>query len=82
MLNRKQTMVLTVLNVVELILLVAALITFTIIFKIVEEPMRYLFILGDIYVIYSFNKSLNSLEELLNKKEKKQTTKAITEVSI
>ena len=69
MLNRKQTMVLTVLNVIELILLVAALITFTIIFKIVEEPMRYLFILGDIYVIYSFSKILSNLEKIMQKKQ-------------
>lgn len=69
MLNRKQTMVLTVLNVVELILLVAALITFTIIFKIVEEPMRYLFILGDIYVIYSFSRVLSNLEKIMQKKQ-------------
>ena len=69
MLNRKQTMVLTVLNVVELILLVAALITFTIIFKILEEPMRYLFILGDIYVIYSFSKILSNLEKIMQKKQ-------------
>jgi hypothetical protein len=69
MLNRKQTMVLTVLNIVELILLVAALITFTIIFKIVEEPMRYLFILGDIYVIYSFSKILSNLEKIMQKKQ-------------
>ena len=69
MLNRKQTMVLTILNVVELILLVAALITFTIIFKIVEEPMRYLFILGDIYVIYSFSKILSNLEKIMQKKQ-------------
>ena len=70
MLNRKQTMVLTVLNVVELILLVAALITFTIIFKIVEEPMRYLFILGDIYVIYSFSRILSNLEKIMQKKQR------------
>ena len=69
MLNRKQTMVLTVLNVVELILLVAALITFTIIFKILEEPMRYLFILGDIYVIYSFSRILSNLEKIMQKKQ-------------
>lgn len=69
MLNRKQEMVLTVLNVIELILLVAALITFTIIFKIVEEPMRYLFILGDIYVIYSFSKILSNLEKVMQKKQ-------------
>lgn len=69
MLNRKQTMVLTVLNVVELILLVAALITFTIIFKIVEEPMRYVFILGDIYVIYSFSRILSNLEKIMQKKQ-------------
>lgn len=69
MLNRKQEMVLTILNVVELILLVAALITFTIIFKIVEEPMRYLFILGDIYVIYSFSKILSNLEKVMQKKQ-------------
>ena len=69
MLNRKQTMVLTILNVVELILLVAALITFTIIFKIVEEPMRYLFILGDIYVIYSFSRILSNLEKIMQKKQ-------------
>lgn len=69
MLNRKQTMVLTVLNVIELILLVAALITFTIIFKIVEEPMRYLFILGDIYVIYSFSRILSNLEKIMQKKQ-------------
>lgn len=68
MLNRKQEIVLTILNIVELIILVTALITFTIVFKIVEEPMRYLFILGDIYVIYSFSKVLSNLEKTMQNK--------------
>lgn len=82
MLNKRERKVIIILDIIEILLLVVALIVFTSIFKLVEEPMRYLFLLGDAYVIYSFSKTLNNLEELINKKEKKQTTKGITEVSI
>ncbi len=82
MLNKKERKVIVALDIIEVLLLLVSLIIFTVVFKLVEEPIRYLFLIGDVYVIYSFNKSLNSLEELLNKKEKKQTTKTITEVSI
>ena len=82
MLNKREKKTLITLDIVELILLLASLIVFTVIFKVVEEPIRYVFLFGDAYVIYSFSKTLNSLEKLLEKKEKEKQTKVITEISI
>ena len=82
MLNKKEKRVIIALDIVEVLLLLTALIIFTIVFRIVEEPIRYLFLAGDLCIIYSFNKALNSLGELITKKEKKQTVSGITEVSI
>ncbi len=82
MLNKKEKRVLVTLDTVELVLLFVGLILFTVIFKLVEEPMRYLFLVGDAYIVYAFSKTLTNLEELISKKEKKQTTKVVTEVSI
>lgn len=69
MLNTKQKLILTILNVIELFLLVIALIILTIVFKIVEEPIRYLFMFGNVYVIYSFSKSLANLENIVQRNE-------------
>ena len=83
MLNKKEKRVLVTLDIVELILLFVGLILFTIIFKLVEEPMRYLFLIGDAYIVCSFSKTLTGLEELISKKETQtKTTKLAKEVSI
>ena len=82
MLNKKEKRVLVTLDTVELVLLFVGLVLFTVIFKLVEEPMRYLFLVGDAYIVYASSKTLTNLEELISKKEKKQNTKVVTEVSI
>ena len=81
MLNTKQKLILTILNVIELFLLVIALIILTIVFKIVEEPIRYLFILGNIYVIYSFSKSLSNFENIIQRNETNESSR-MEQVSI
>ena len=83
MLNKKEKRVLMALDVIELILLLAALIIFTVIFRLVEEPIRYVFLVGDIFVIYGFSKALNNIEEMIDKKNKKtEKSKVIPEISI
>lgn len=82
MLNKKQKKVLITLDIVELIVLLITLIIFTIAFRLIEEPVRYAFLLGDIYVIYSFSKALTSIENMLEKRNKKSnTSKVISEIS-
>lgn len=81
MLNTKQKLILTILNVIELFLLVIALIILTIVFKIVEEPIRYLFMLGNVYVIYSFSKSLANLENIAQRNETNKSSR-MEQVSI
>ncbi len=83
MLNKKEKRVLMALDVIELILLLTALIIFTVIFRLVEEPIRYAFLVGDIFVIYAFSKALNNIEEMIDKKNKKtEKSKVIPEISI
>ena len=42
------------LEILEFILSVLAIIVFTIVFRLESSSIRYLFLLGDVYVIYSF----------------------------
>ncbi len=52
-------------DIVELILLIVALFVFTIVFKIVGNHIRYLFLMGDLFVVYTFSKTLSSFENHL-----------------
>ena len=52
-------------DIIELVLLVILLFTFTIVFKLVGNNIRYLFLMGDIFVIYTFSKTLSSFENHL-----------------
>ena len=83
MLNKREKKVLITLDIVELLLLFIALIIFTIVFKIVEEPIRYVFLIGDIFVITSFSKSLTRMEEMLEKrKEIRKKSQLVSEISV
>ena len=83
MLNKKQKRVLITLDIVELIVLLITLIVFTVSFRLIEEPLRYVFLLGDIYVIYSFSKTLKRIEEVIEKRNsKKENSNIIPEISI
>ena len=83
MLNKKEKRVLIALDIVELILLLTALIVFTVIFRLVEEPIRYAFLIGDILIICAFSKSLNNIEEMIEKRnEKLEKAKAVPEISL
>ena len=83
MLNKREKKVLITLDIVELLLLFIALIIFTIVFKIVEEPIRYVFLIGDIFVITSFSKSLTRMEEMLEtRKEIRKKSQLVSEISV
>ena len=68
MLNKKEKRNLLFLEIVEFILSILAIIVFTIIFRLEVRNIRYLFLLGDFYVIYSFAKTISSLEAKIEKK--------------
>ncbi len=57
--------VLLIMDIIEIILLIVALFVFTIVFKIVGSSIRYLFLIGDLFVVYTFSKTLSSLENHL-----------------
>lgn len=83
MLNKKEKKVLITLDIVELVVLLISLIVFTIAFRLIEEEVRYAFLLGDIYVIYSFSKVLTSIENMLEKRNtKNNNSKVVTEISV
>ena len=77
MLNKKQKNILLFLDIVEVLLCLVALIIFTIIFRLDTSNIRYLFLLGDIYVIYSFSKALSSLEVKVQKRVLKNSKSKI-----
>ena len=68
MLQKKEKQVLFFLEIVEFILSVLAIVIFTLIFRLETRSIRYLFLIGDIYVIYSFSKVVSSLETKIEKK--------------
>ena len=65
MLNKKENKIVIGLDIVQLILLFFTLIVFTFVYKIVAEPVRYVFLLGDVFLIYGFSKTLESIEKHL-----------------
>ncbi len=73
MLNKKQKKSLFILDIIEFIFSVIAIIIFTLIFRLDESNIRYLFLLGDFYVIYSFSKTISSLETKIQKSNIKKS---------
>jgi len=87
MLNEKEKKTLFFLEIVEFILSMVAIVIFTLIFRLEVRAIRYLFLLGDIYVIYSFAKTIPSLEakieeKLLKEKQKEPVLEAMKKLSI
>ena len=62
MLDKKKTRLMFFLEIVEFILSIIAIIVFTIVFRLETSVIRYLFLLGDVYVIYSFSKAIPNME--------------------
>jgi hypothetical protein len=60
--NRVKTNIFFILDIIEFMLSVIAIVAFTIVFRLESSVIRYLFLLGDVYVIYSFSKTISSLE--------------------
>ena len=56
---------LVIIDVCELIILFFMLFVLTIIFKVVIDDIRYLFLIGDIIVIGLFSKTINNFEKHL-----------------
>ena len=60
--NRVKTNIIFILDIIEFMLSVIAIAVFTMVFRLESSILRYLFLLGDVYVIYSFSKTISSLE--------------------
>ena len=60
--NRVKTNIIFILDIIEFMLSVIAIAVFTMVFRLESSIIRYLFLLGDVYVIYSFSKTISSLE--------------------
>ncbi len=50
------------LEIMEFILSIIAIIVLTMVFRFEKSFIRYLFLIGDIYVIYSFSKTISNME--------------------
>ena len=72
MINQRDKKIMIALDVLEIILSLIAFSLFTFIFLIESTMIRFLFLIGDLYVVYSFTKTLSSLQ---NKVEKRAVTK-------
>lgn len=59
--NKKKKL-LVVLDIIGIILCVIGVLVLTFIFKIVNNDMRYLFLLGDVVIFVLFSSCINSLE--------------------
>ena len=87
MLNKKEKKTLFLLDIIESILNIIAIAIFTLVFRLETSYVRYLFLLGDCYVIYSFSKTLSSLETKIEKfvtvkKQQKNETNCAKELSV
>ena len=65
---RLEEKILFLFELLEVILLFLLFIIFTLIFRLELSYFRYLFLLGDLYVIYSFSKTLSSFEKKFEKR--------------
>ncbi len=85
--NKKEQKTMFILDVVELILSIIAIVIFTLIFRLETHNIRYLFLIGDFYVVYSFSKTISSVEKQIEEKriktvENTKNIKSIDELSI
>ena len=71
--NRVKTNIIFILDIIEFMLSVIAIAVFTMVFRLESSIIRYLFLLGDVYVIYSFSKTISSLETKIESKFVKNT---------
>lgn len=60
--KEKERKLLIVLDVISLILTVFGVLLFTVMFKLINGDIRYLFIFGDLLMFYLFSLSLKDLE--------------------
>ncbi len=87
MLGKKEKGILLLLDIIESVLNIIAIIIFTLVFRLETSYVRYLFLLGDCYVIYSFSKTLSSLETKIEKhvavkKQRRVESSCIKELSV
>lgn len=57
-----------ILDIVEVVLCFVAVFVFSLIFRLETSMIRYLFLVGDIYAIYTGYQTLSKLEDKLPKK--------------
>ena len=65
---KKGNRVLAILEVIELVLSIIAVILLTILFRYETSNNRYVFLMVDCYVIYSLSKLLTTITEKIQKK--------------
>ncbi len=75
--NRVKTNIFFILDIIEFMLSVIAIAVFTMVFRLESSIIRYLFLLGDVYVIYSFSKTISSLETKIEEKFPKNVEKQV-----
>ena len=63
MLNKKENIIIKILTVLELIISFVGVIILTIVFKMVDNNIRYLFVLGAFLLIVNFNRTMNYFEK-------------------
>ena len=56
------------LDIIQLVLYFVVLIIFTIIFRLEKSQIKYIFVVGDFYVIYSISKVISVLERKTKKR--------------
>ncbi len=71
--NKVKSNLIFILDIIEFMLSVIAIVAFTIVFRLESSVIRYLFLLGDVYVIYSFSKTISSLETKIQKSNIKKS---------
>ena len=66
-----------ILEILEFILSIIAIVIFTLLFRLEIHNIRYIFLIGDCYVIYSFAKTISSLETKIEEKFPKNVEKQV-----
>lgn len=62
MLSKKQQKILMVLDVIELILCFGSVLVLTLMFRLVDNNLRYLFLLGVVVILFEFSYILSHME--------------------
>ena len=63
MLTKKQKIIIKSLSIIELLLAVVGVFVLTVVFKLVDDNMRYFFLLGDIFIIINFSNTIGDIEK-------------------